>query len=94
MYISNCGTYALVGYSSGHVDVFNMQSGKYKFSLKANRIACGGGMEQGGAVVGTATKISKVYFYFIFCQFYCHLLIKIHISFPRKKDHETLSREN
>uniref|UniRef100_A0A914ME02 Small-subunit processome Utp21 domain-containing protein n=1 Tax=Meloidogyne incognita TaxID=6306 RepID=A0A914ME02_MELIC len=35
--ISNCGNFVLIGYSSGHVDVFNMQSGKYKFSLESKK---------------------------------------------------------
>ncbi|KAL7072309.1 hypothetical protein ACQ4LE_008436 [Meloidogyne hapla] len=35
--LSNCGNFVLIGYSSGHVDVFNMQSGKYKFSLESKK---------------------------------------------------------
>jgi len=32
--ISNSGDSCFIGYSSGHVDVYNMQSGKYRFSLE------------------------------------------------------------
>ena len=31
--LSSCGNYAIVGYSSGHVDVYNMQSGKHRGSF-------------------------------------------------------------
>ncbi|KAI6199328.1 hypothetical protein M3Y96_00615200 [Aphelenchoides besseyi] len=31
--ITNSGDSCLIGYSSGHVDVYNMQSGKYRFSF-------------------------------------------------------------
>ena len=30
--ITSCGNFGLVGYSSGHVDVFNLQSGLYRGS--------------------------------------------------------------
>jgi len=33
MFISSCGNFALIGYSSGHLDVFNMQSGKWRNSF-------------------------------------------------------------
>ena len=32
--ITNAGDLCLVGYSSGHVDAYNMQSGLFKFSLQ------------------------------------------------------------
>jgi U3 small nucleolar RNA-associated protein 21 len=31
--LSACGNLAFIGYSTGHLDVFNMQSGKHKFSF-------------------------------------------------------------
>ena len=31
--ISSCGNYAIIGYSSGHVDVYNLQSGKHRGSF-------------------------------------------------------------
>lgn len=33
IFLSSCGNYAIVGFSSGHLDVFNMQSGEYKKSF-------------------------------------------------------------
>ena len=29
-FVTACGNFALLGYSSGHVDVFNVQSGQYR----------------------------------------------------------------
>lgn len=46
IFVSNCGNFALIGYSSGHVDVFNMQSGKYKFSLENRWTAADGEAKQ------------------------------------------------
>lgn len=33
IFLSSCGNYAIVGFSSGHLDVFNMQSGEFKKSF-------------------------------------------------------------
>uniref|UniRef100_A0A183BPF7 WD_REPEATS_REGION domain-containing protein n=1 Tax=Globodera pallida TaxID=36090 RepID=A0A183BPF7_GLOPA len=34
--ISCCGTFAILGHSTGHVDVWNMQSGRWKYELQRN----------------------------------------------------------
>ncbi|KAH7729523.1 Utp21 specific WD40 associated domain containing protein [Aphelenchoides avenae] len=37
--LSACGNFAIIGYSSGHLDVFNMQSGVYKLSYYYSKIS-------------------------------------------------------
>lgn len=37
MTITSCGNFAVIGYSSGHVDVFNMQSGLHRGSYGASK---------------------------------------------------------
>lgn len=48
MFISSCGNFALVGYSSGHLDVFNMQSGKWRNSFWYSAAAQGGKKKEEG----------------------------------------------
>lgn len=32
--MTSCGNFAIAGYSTGHIDVFNLQSGKHRGSFE------------------------------------------------------------
>uniref|UniRef100_A0A0N5B6G2 Utp21 domain-containing protein n=1 Tax=Strongyloides papillosus TaxID=174720 RepID=A0A0N5B6G2_STREA len=56
--ISNCGNLAFVGYSTGHVNCYNIQSGNYKFSFVDKSLGDKNVAIQ-GSVVGLAVDVSS-----------------------------------
>jgi hypothetical protein len=57
MFLSSCGNFALIGYSSGHLDVFNMQSGKWRNSFWFSPTATDGAPADGE---GLADEMDEV----------------------------------